>query len=353
MLVYFILYVLLLLLACLLPRTRMEEHTRRLVMACLVGGTLVLLLGFRHPSMGIDLGDGRSFGYIHSFFEISSMSAGEILLRGGYLNYELGYVFLNKLIGLIWLNEQFFLFVTATLTVLPIVYVVYRRSENLLYSTVVYLGLPVFLLSFSGLRQGLAIAVCFLALLCIEHRQPVRFILLIFLAATFHSSAVVFLFAYPLYYIRLSRAVRILGVFAFPLVYFLRTPLFSVLAELFGYEAFIDNNNSVTLFFAFCLIYLVCCLFFENDSAGYAHLFFVACCIQGMAGVNSVVLRAGYDYIMPLLLLLPNTVLTIRDRATKWTVSLGLLVCFVAFGLYSLYVSGMAETYPYIPFWNA
>ena len=114
---------------------------------------LLLIVGLRDISMGSDLGDGRNTGYIASFYDIGSMSWQELWELDSFLNYEKGFVILNKLISTIFPNAHFYLLVIALLTFAPVFSLVNRESMSPVFSTIVYLGLPVFLISFSALRQ--------------------------------------------------------------------------------------------------------------------------------------------------------------------------------------------------------
>ena len=313
---------------------------------------LFVLLASRHPSMGRDLGDGMSEGYIHSFRRIAMMSWGKVFNLQEFLNYEKGYIVLNKILASISTEVQFFLGAVALISLVPIYIVVAKRSRSPIISTVVYMGLPVFLLLFSGLRQCIAIAICFCSILLIEKKRIVHFILVVLFASLFHSSALLFLLAYPIYHIRLGITVRIATMILFPIAYAVRRPMFLLLSQLFKEGAEIEQNNAFTLFVVFCFIYCFCSFFVSKDDSGYLNLFFVACLIQSMASLNSLVLRAGYYYIIPLIIFLPNTICKMKQNRWRYFCILGVVVAFFAYGLYSIYTSTWAEAYPYLFFWE-
>ncbi|EKT61270.1 EpsG family protein [Providencia sneebia] len=58
---------------------------------------------------------------------------------------------------------------------------------------------------FGTIRQGLAISICFYSSLYILDKKPIFFTILVLIAAQFHFSSLIFLFAYPLYNINLSK----------------------------------------------------------------------------------------------------------------------------------------------------
>ena len=65
-------------------------------------------------------------------------------------------------------------------------------------SWVFYLCLGSFTFAMNGLRQSMAMSVCLLAYDCAKQKKPIKFLLLVLLAFTFHSTALVFLLVYPL-----------------------------------------------------------------------------------------------------------------------------------------------------------
>lgn len=121
-------------------------------------GLMVLIMGLRAQTMGVDLR-----GYLASFETLNEYSWKEILGLESYLNYERGYIIFNKLVGSIWCNRQFFLFVCAAISIIPVGIVIYKCSPDPLLSIIIYIGLPVFLLNYSGLRQAIAIGILILS----------------------------------------------------------------------------------------------------------------------------------------------------------------------------------------------
>ena len=114
------------------------------------------------------------------------------------MNFERGFIIYNKLVGFLGTDRQMFLFVTAAVSIVPIMYYLSKNSKNMLLSIIIYLGLPVFLLCFSGLRHAIAIGITSLSMIYIKEKSLVKFILLVLLASTFHFTAIVFLIAYPI-----------------------------------------------------------------------------------------------------------------------------------------------------------
>lgn len=315
---------------------------------------IIIVVGFRHPSMGVDLQYGSMDGYIGGYKYISSLDFLAIINKD-IKNYEKGYVIFNKLISYISNNEQWLLFCTALLSIIPIFLIYNTYSENLPFSIIVYMGLTCFLATFSALRQSIAVGICIGSFYFIKNKKIIPFILLVLLATTFHSSALVFLFAYPLYRIKISRTFRWLTLLVIPIVFFLRTPLFYLLAPLLKENAIVDNNGAITLLIVFILIYIFCIFFGnpeEEEQNGFLSLLLMCIICQCFGNIHSYAARIAYYYMPFIGLLLPKVCKNFRGKYSIVTVII--VSIFIVYGLFSIYSSGnsWAQAYPWVPFWK-
>lgn len=318
------------------------------------------MLALRHPSMGVDLAYGKPNGYLASFSKINNMSWNR-LFQIQVLNYEKGYLFFCKLIGYISDDPQTLLVFCAVIPIFLIFYCLYKYSDNLLFSLIIYLGLPCFLINYSGLRQAVAIGITTFSLKFIEEKKPKRFVAAVIAASLFHSSAVVFLLAYPLYRIKFSSVFKYISAAAIPLVFVFRYQLFAAASKIFKENAEPDDNNAIMLFLAFMFIYLFMLLFSDDSDSvesGCRNLFWVACICQAFGGVYSTAIRVGYYYMIFLAILLPKAAARLSfgedyRRPERDALLTGMIyLCFIAFGLYSLYNGSWAMSNPYHFFWQ-
>ena len=68
--------------------------------------------------------------------------------------------------------------------------------------------------------------------------------------------------------------------------------------------------------------------------------------------MNSVALRVGYYFMMPLMLLLPKVTGSMRVEQERKLAKIVIGACFVLYGLYAIYSSTWAEANPYHWFWE-
>lgn len=92
-------------------------------------------------------------------------------------------------------------------------HVMARREPNPLAFLVLLFPVLIINMPMSGIRQGAAIGIMFIAFMAFVDRALVRFVILVFVAAAFHSSALIFALLAPLVTGEYSRARLFLAVF--------------------------------------------------------------------------------------------------------------------------------------------
>lgn len=335
-------------------RTERTREQREKIIGWICFSILTILLALRHQSMGIDLRPNAGYGYL-GMYETIGRASWTTIFNNSFLNYEKGYVVLNKVLNYISRDRQFLLVACSVLSVIPVGYLVVKRSRSPLFSFIVYMGLPLIQLLYSGLRQDLAIGLCALSILFIERKQPLKFIIIVFFASTLHATSLLFIIAYPAYhYIKVKKKTRVLSVAAIPLIYIVRRPLFSFFSSFYKADVQITDTGAFRLLIVFVGLY-VFCSYFSDDSQeqiGLLNIFYFACIFQCFAGVNTLVMRVGLYFMVPLIILLPNVVMSMENR-NNYRISRDIFcIFFVCYGLYVLHTPSYALSYPYYFFWE-
>lgn len=110
---------------------------------------------------------------------------------------EFGFCLLNMGVGLFTANRYIFILV-ATIIIYSFLYVSFKRhTNNYAFAIILFLGLW-FFFSFTYLRQVLGASIAWLAIRYVSEKNLKRFLIVVFIAASFHNSAIMLL---PLYYI--------------------------------------------------------------------------------------------------------------------------------------------------------
>ena len=335
-----------------------SKKTKTFIFLLLFLGVFIIV-AFRSPSMGRDLGIGSSEGYLARFKYISKTGFVD-LIKGHSTtyqtkSYDIGYVLFNKLISYVSNDYQWLIVCAAFLSLFPVYYVFNKESSSICFSIVIYLGLTCFLATFSALRQACAISICFLSYTFIKERRFFPFLFIVLLASLFHSSALICLLIYPFYSFRIGKKARGFTLVLVFVVFILRRQFFSVFAGLFGKNYNIDDNGAILLFLFFLGIYIFLWAFEndDNETKGLMNVMLLLIICQGFGNIHSYIARIGF-YLMPYICLLIPKAIDGMKEYTKKGVSTVFVLFFTFYGIYSIYQSqsGWAQAYPWIPFWN-
>lgn len=284
-----------------------SERDRRRFFFITAALLVITFQGLRAFTVGTDIPV-----YIKGYTEIGTSDAWT------YQNFEIGYVVFNKLCYFFGLSAQAFLFVTAALIQIPVFYTLYQFAERPLFSVYLYFAFGSFYMTFSGLRQSIAMAFCFLAYIYIRKRRPVGFVALILLAMTFHTSAVICLVLYPLYHhIRIGANIMPFAMLALLVLFFFRRQLLTLFSLLYyGTSAEIVNTGAYTMFLFYLGIYLISFLIGERDKdfEGLRNILLLLVFINCFASVHNHISRAGFPLTLYLTFYIPTLIKRFRPR---------------------------------------
>lgn len=149
---------------------------------------LVLFSGFRYR-VGTDY-----FTYYLLYNKLDTSNWVPTLLSAPQ---DIGFTLFSLVLRSLGLGEYGIFFASAALTVVPIYAVLKRRSSDLPFALLIYVLFAHYAAPLNLVRQGIAIALCFYAVMSSD-RHPRRAAMLMLVAATFHSSALVVLFVFAL-----------------------------------------------------------------------------------------------------------------------------------------------------------
>lgn len=315
---------------------------------------LTFLLMLRHESIGSDT---RS--YVYYFEKIANASWTEI----GSFSLEWGYVILNKIVSIFSKEPQLILAVAA-LIVGAMMYPTYRRlNEDASLTIVLFCTMSTFVMMFSGLRQMIAIGIGFIAYELTRHKKLIPFILVVLLAMSFHTSAFMLAFIYPLYYAKITRKWLLVVIPALVVVFIFNAQIFTFLATFL--ERFTEYDSSMTQTGAYTMLILfaVFAVFafvipdetlLDRETIGLRNFLLLALVIQMFAPLHTIAMRMSYYYIIFIPLLLPKI---IACRSAKWkqVATVGrhvMLGFFLIYFFYNAYTGTNLRVFPYHFFWE-
>lgn len=182
-------------------------------------GILMAVMSFLAIFVGISdmLGGYDRYIYGACFDRLVDVmrNGGDIFSTSIFMLYgkEFGYVLLNMVIGSFTANRYIFILI-VTLLIYSCLYVVFKRhTNNYVFATILFLGLW-FFFSFTYLRQVLGVCISWLALKYVVEHNLKRFLIVVFIAATIHNSAIMMLLLYfiPVRAFDKSRIMIVMGI---------------------------------------------------------------------------------------------------------------------------------------------
>ena len=232
MIVYFLIFILAVFLYI---RSNEDNEQSKLVLGIYLAG-LALFVGCADMLGGYDR---YIYGEVFDATALLSQSGnyefGFFSIDTRFFPTEWGFMWFNRIMGYITLNRYVFIF-TATCIIYTLLFVSIKRyCRNYPFAVIVFLGLW-FFFTFTYLRQVMAATIGWLAIKYVIDRKPIQFFLIVFIAFTFHNSAIVLA---PFYFVPFKKFQPIFVVLA--LVAALAIGMGNVLSDLVAEsDAFVD-----------------------------------------------------------------------------------------------------------------
>lgn len=195
--VYIVFVVLMFMLALLCFGRHFNVYMNKNLFLIIMTIMCIVLMGFRDVSVGAD-----THTYMEYFEIIKGSSFPTILSGWMYTSMEVGYCLLMKICSLFSESYYFFQIVEAIIMSCLIARFIKNNTQNYWQAYVIYIGLGLYLTAFNITRQMLAAAIAINAGQEIKNKNILRSLVILFLATTVHSAALVFAIAYIIYSIR-------------------------------------------------------------------------------------------------------------------------------------------------------
>lgn len=190
---YLILLFMYVIFGALSPSVNMQKSVNRknnTLFLTLCGLYLVLFIGLRGTHVGDDTVWYKYYFFQetdHEFFDFSSYTSS---------HFEIGYRIITKLIALFTHNEQIYLIIVAAISVYLWMKAISLLSPEKPFNTLLYGTLFIqsyFYFYMNVIRQGIACSILALALYQLFNKKYIRYFVLVLVAATFHSFALLFI----------------------------------------------------------------------------------------------------------------------------------------------------------------
>lgn len=315
---------------------------------------LTFLVMARHESVGND-----TRNYIRFFTQYTKRDWKQL----SDISLEIGYLYYNKVISLFSINPRVFLAVAA-ITVSALIYPTYKRlCVDASLTILVFCIISTFVMLFSGVRQMLAIGMGFIAYDFTRRRKLLPFILIVLLALTFHTSAFMLIFMYPLYRAKITKKWLYVVIPLLIVVWVFNRPIFSLLSAIIErytkYEGGVSSTGAYTMLILMGIFTVFAFVIpdeskIDEETIGMRNFLLLALAIQMFAPLHMLAMRMNYYYIIFIPLLLPKI---IQCRSKRWNqvAILGrhvMVAFFLVYFFVSAYGSGGLNVFPYHFCWE-
>ena len=286
--------------------------------------------------------------YLDSFEAVKKESLSDIIssFTLSYDNYAIrdpGYTVFTKLFQLLSDNFRVYLIAIACIIAIPLCRILYKyipTVNGLFMAAIIYQGIFAGFFN-TGIRQTIALGICLFSIIYYERRKPLPHYLLIFIAYTIHSSALLFA---PLYLIRKIDPRKLLYcaicITPIAMLFAKRIIAFLGAGTIFEMYAVNSTNNLGTPVFttmvafvavAVAIMYKKLKLYFK-DSTFFIQCIAIALMLTPTSWVDSNFLRLTYYYLIFLLPLYPMLIeaVFVNKTTLKYSVylisTLGLII---------------------------
>lgn len=278
---------------------------------------------------------------------------------------EYGYFYWQILVSFITNNRYIFILLTTLLEFALIYHAIRKYCYDYPLATIVFLGF-LYYFTMTYLREVMAVGIAWAATKYIWERKPVKFFLLVLLAATFHTSVLIFGVMYFIPMKKFSKSTITTILFVCLLAAF--TPIGNTILQFAGdvtnkEGGYVDQDQGFRIEYVLEVLFITFVLFTNYDKIGndkrtltFVNMCWALCIVLfvfmrfGQGG------RFGWPFFLGLFYMLP--MLCDCRNAFNWMKPLVIVMCFALFmrititwdrelGSYKTFLTGGTPAAPY------
>lgn len=231
-------------------------------------GLILFFSFFRDVAKGYD-----TEGYMQFFQTFRKLPLSECLKW----DFEPGYIYINKIIGKITDDSQVFISILSIFTLVPIFFLVWKKSENPILSLLIFVAVGNLFHSYAALRQWCAVAILVFSYDFIVNRRLLLFLGSVALAYYFHQTALFMIPMYFLYPIKITRTKILICIPISFTMYVLSDPLMRILNMFARIEMEVyQQGGYISLLTYWALVILIDVFGFPTENEKYMKLNYLA-----------------------------------------------------------------------------
>lgn len=274
--------------------------------------------------------------------------------------FEIGFRFLIELSNKIGMSYNTFLILIAAITITLFYVAIKKYSSKPAASIFFFVALGYYAYSFNIIRQMLAIAITLYGINYIKEKKFFKYLILILIASSFHSTALIMIPIYFLLKLKNNKKNNIILVFICVILPFLYNTIFTFIVTNFEqYSAYATINDytytepgigtyvigmvNFVLFILFAInrkkLYKL-----EDTNDIYLKMFSYSLLFTSLSFVNSIAARGGYYLSIYIIYLLPN-IGTCLFKTTNKSFEILVILFFILY--YFIHIISFNEMLPY------
>lgn len=311
-----------------------------------------LLMGLRGLTVGVD-----TLSYYNVFEAVRALSFADIGAESSILGVEWFYLFLMKVFSVCGLNYFIFQVVVAFLYCFGMRRFILKSASNSFLATALFFGINLYLTAFNITRQLLAVMILANAWIVLTEGKNARFIAMVFIAALFHKTALLFFVVAIVFSFRQRKWLVRYLVPLFVIALLTNYDMILEIASIFGlYENYLKNVKVkqsagavwiIWIGLSLAAFYVIFSKKFSTTSSIFATftLAYVGCNVVGLE--FNYFERLGCYFEIFVILLLDCISISTLPRTPQRIMINGLVPCFF---LVFFLRSSMSAQYAYVLF---
>lgn len=345
-----------------------QKHSKMFMIAAFL--LLFAVMGLRDVNAFGSDASGTHGSYPIIYQRVGGTEWGQLSGRSE-ANYNIGFEYLMKLIyELTEGNYQVLITILSLFFMFSYMRFIKKYSSSPVQSVLCLLGLLYYTFLFDALKQAVAMAILLFAFDAIVEKRPIRFVLLVALAALMHFPAIIFLPAYWIGRMKVGRGYLILLALLLLMTYLFRDQLLNLMLDAYGnsdIEATMEGirflRNKVVIMIAIVVFAVLIRPPTSEDVVYNALLMFagISIILQTFCGYNNIFERLADYYFHTSIVFIPlifekkrgsgaNAAMVANNQIKELA---PLVICAFAIWRFLTMVNNSTVYMPYRFFWQA
>lgn len=273
-----------------------------------------------------------------NFFDYLKVHRANVL-EGDFLFSEIGFWYSTWLLSRIFSNSTWYVFFTTAFIIFGTLRFIYKNSEDVMLSLIMFITLGLFTFCMNGLRQALAMTICLFAYEPAKKQKFLPFLLIVLVGILFHKSAIFAMLLYLAPKLKFNFKSALLFVLVAGVFVYLGQEIMMAADDLFDKsysEKVTESGGSIAL-----MVYLFVIgfgflfsqkEFKKQENAGILYLSILGVIVFTMRFVfSSGYERISYFFLYYLCLLLPFEIKSFDSKSRFIIQIMALILCLLLF----------------------